>query len=55
MLNATRHGIWHSHFRSLIVARSSKTLIKSRKLGQNVEEWDRASCQFSPIATGNNC
>jgi hypothetical protein len=55
MLNTTRHAIWQGRFRSLIVARSSKTLIKSRSQGQIVEEWDWAASQPGPITTGNNC
>ena len=55
MLNTTRHVIWHNHFRSLIVARSSTTLIKFRHLDVGIEEWDRAVCQLNPITTGNNC
>ena len=55
MLNTTRHVIWHSHFHSLIVARSSKTLIKTRHQDAGMEEWDRVAGQLDPITTGNNC
>lgn len=55
MLNTTRHVIWHSHFHSLIVARSSQTLIKTRHQDVGVEEWDRVASQLDPITTGNNC
>ena len=52
MLNTTRHVIWQGRFRSLIVARSSKTLIKATHQEVGMEEWNRA---VNPIKTGNNC
>jgi hypothetical protein len=55
MRNATSHVVRQSHFHSIIVARSSKTLIKTRHQGQGVEEWDRGANQLDPITTGNNC
>lgn len=55
MLNTTRHVVWQSYFRSLIVAWRSETLIKNTHLEVGVEEWDRAVDQANPITTGNNC
>lgn len=55
MLNTTRHVIWHSRFRPPIVARSFKTLIRTRHQEMKVEEWDRVASQLDPIQTGNNC
>lgn len=53
MLNMTRHVIWHSHFRPLIVARSSTSLI--RTTDQGMDGLDRAAGLCGPFKTGNNC